>query len=422
MKNLSRRTVCIVLPLILAIGLLLRVAVITRYAQGPNTYSDDNGYLTGGITFSNTGYVAYADVDKQTTATCVGMPFTVGALIALFGYTPHGLIAAHIAFSCFGLLTAVAAYLLGTLLHSRLAGVLAAFLCIFEPGLVSTNCVFLTESPYLCLNLFSLYFYLRCSQSWSLKYFWFGVLCMIAAALFKGLALLSCIIIIPVLWRRRVPIKKWIGKVAVGVLAFAICFAPWWVRNELLLNRFVAFTANRGDIQLMGSYMGVGYPEGTYEDMVLQLDAEAWEQGYQEDTERRFERRGEVGKERLAQWFRENPVAFLFSHFIYKPFTMTTLHMQGIRVVPPTLGRAAWWGCLILALWGLLHVRKKGKNDVYAPALYLWVGVLVTAVYAPLARYGLPYVPIWLLYASFGLCDLLSRFCQKTDQRISSVH
>ena len=409
--GISARTAAVVLAVILLLGFAFRAWIILPYGLGPNTFSDDNGYLTGGITFANTGYISYADADKQTTATCVGMPFTIGALVSLFGYTPSGVIAAHLAFSCFSLVTALVVYLLAQMLHSRLAGLFATAICALEPGLASLSCVFLTETPYICLNLLALYCFVRCAREWHFGCFWGGVASMIAAALFKGLALLVALAVIPVLWRRRLSIRRWLPKVCIAALAFVLCFAPWWVRNYAVLGEFVPFTANRGDIQLMGSYIGVGYPEGTYDEKILELDAEAWNEGFQADTERRFARRGEVGKERLGQWFRENPVAFVFSHVIYKPFVLATGHFQPVYVVPQKLANLAWWGCLLVAVWGVLGARK--KQDFHAPLFYLLIASLITGIYAPLARYGTPYVPLWMMYAGCGAADLVERIRRK---------
>ena len=161
----------------------------------------------------------------------------------------------------------------------------------------------------------------------------------------------------------------------------------------------------------MGSYIGFGYPEGTYEEAVLQSDREAWEQGYQDDMERRFARRGEMGKERLWQWFTENPLAFVASHLIYKPLALTVSHLRTVDLMSDRLMALVWWGCLALAAWGLLCPRLGGcaRRGYYAPAVYLLVATLVTAIYAPLPRYGVSHVPIWLVYSGAGLKDLGGR-------------
>lgn len=185
--RLTPRRAVLVLAVLLALGLALRVAAIVPYAMGPNTYSDDNGYLTSGITFARTGYIAYADPGLQTTAIGPGMPLLLGGLIALLGADPAGLVAAHIVFSCIGLLTAIAAYLLSELLCSRTAGLIAAGLCVLEPALLSVNIVFLTETPYMCLNLFAIYFLVASVREWRWGRYWAGVLCMCGAAFFKGL-------------------------------------------------------------------------------------------------------------------------------------------------------------------------------------------------------------------------------------------
>ena len=358
--RLMPRRAVLVLAVLLALGLALRVAAIVPYAMGPNTYSDDNGYLTSGITFARTGYIAYADPGLQTTAIGPGMPLLLGGLIALLGADPAGLVAAHIVFSCIGLLTAIAAYLLGELLCSRTAGLIAAGLCVLEPALLSVNIVFLTETPYMCLNLFAIYFLVASVREWRWGRYWAGVLCMCGAAFFKGLGLLALVAPAALLLRRRENLRPWLLRACAALAAFVLLFIPWWVRNGLLTGEFVPFTANRGDIQLMGSYIGFGYPEGTYEEAVLQSDREAWEQGYQDDMERRFARRGEMGKERLWQWFTENPLAFVASHLLYKPLALTVSHLRTVDLMPDRLMALVWWGCLALAAWGLLCPRLGG--------------------------------------------------------------
>lgn len=412
---ISGKKAAIILLVALALGLLARIFVITLYSQGPNTYSDDNGYLTGAITFVKTGYVSYDVADQQTSAICLGMPFLLGGLIKCFGYTPAGQIAVHIAFSCISLLSAVMIYLLGSLLFDRLSGLIGGVLCAIQPSLLSVSCVFLTETPYVCLNLMAMYFLIRWVREEKIILFWAGMLSMIAAALFKGLGLMVLIVPFAMLIRRKTPVKTMLKYVALGAIAFALCFAPWWVRNYEKLGRFVPFTANRGDIQLMGSYMGIGYPEGTYDEKVVELDAEAWIEGFQFDVERRFARRGEVGKERLSLWFEENPVAFVFSHVIYKPFMLITGHLQAVEVVPEKLGNCAWYGCLLLSLWGLFSPKFDGRKakDGYIPLVYLAIAVFATAIYAPISRYGVPYVPLWLMYAGVGASSLLGRVCKK---------
>ena len=414
-ETVSPRRAALVLAAILAVGLALRVAAILPYAMGPNTYSDDNGYLTSGVTFARTGYIAYADPGLQTTAIGPGMPLLLGGLVALLGAEPAGLVAAHILFSAIGLLTAVSAYLLGTMLCSRMAGLLAAAACVLEPSLISVNIVFLTETPYMCLNLLAICCFLDSARRWSWRRYWAGMMCLCGAALFKGLALLAVVAPLAALVRRGERLRVWLPRAAAGALAFALVFLPWWVRNACLTGEFVPFTANRGDIQLMGTYEGWGYPEGTYEEAVLEADREAWEQGYQEDMERRFERRGEMGRERMEAWLREAPLGFVATHLLYKPLKLTLESLTTVDLLPPKAVALAWWACLAVAVWGLVCPRWGGRagRGYYAPAAYLLVATMVTAVYAPLARYGVSHVPLWLFYTGAGGADLLARLKRK---------
>jgi hypothetical protein len=267
----------------------------------------------------------------------------------------------------------------------------------------------------MCLNLFVMYCFIRCAKEWNLRIYWTGILCMLAGAMFKGLILMAPLAALPLILRKKETLKAWLPRIAVIVLAFVIGFCPWWIRNYEVLNRFVPFTANRGDLQLLGSYMGWEYPEGTYDETIVELDAEAWMNGTQDDVELRFARRGEVGKERLAEWFRTHPLGFVLTHLLYKPFKLTTAHLMQEAFISERYSQYLWWGALVIALWGLLCPKfgKKAEPGYYLPALYLLVATLITAVYAPLPRYGISHFPLWLFYAASGTVDLCRRFRRK---------
>ncbi len=156
--DIRPRTAAWALMCILLTGALLRVLANLPYPMGMNTFSDDNAYLNSAAVFLKTGYVTYAAPDAQSGVLGVGMPLLLGALFAVFGYAPGGLMLAHIAFSMIGLCAAYGVYLLGALLHSRRAGVIGAAILALDAGGISAGCLFLTETPYLCLNLFTLFF------------------------------------------------------------------------------------------------------------------------------------------------------------------------------------------------------------------------------------------------------------------------
>ena len=414
-EKLTPQKAWLFLAVVLLLGFGLRLVPILQYEMGPNTFSDDNGYLTGGITFAAHGYVSYDDTAYQTTATGPGMPVLLGSLFTLFGCSAGGLLAVHISFASIGLVTAVGVYMLGTLLRDRLTGLLAAAFCALEPGLVSVNSLFLTETPYMCLNVFVMYCFIRCAKEWNLRVYWMGILCLLLGAMFKGLILMAPLAALPLILRGWENIKRWIPRAVIVLAAFVIGFSPWWVRNWQVLERFVPFTANRGDLQLLGSYIGWGCPEGTYEETILQLDAEAWQQGVQDDVELRFARRGEVGRERLAEWFRTRPVGFVLTHLLYKPFVLTTSHLMQEPFVSERYSQWLWWGMLAVAVWGLLCPKagKKADPGYYLPALYLLVATMITAVYAPLPRYGVSHIPLWLIYTAAGTADLCLRVTRR---------
>lgn len=403
------------LTIVLLAGWLLRAAVIHGYHIGPNIFSDDNAYLTTAISFVKHGLIGNENNAELNIAIGPGMPFLLGLLLKIFGYDASGLTAIHMTFASIGLITAIGVYLLGTLLKDRFTGLLAATFCALEPGLVSVNTLFLTETPYMCLNVFVMYCFIRCAKEWNFRIYWTGILCLLAGAMFKGLILMAPLAALPLVLRQKQNWKAWSVRIAVVILAFVIGFSPWWVRNWQVMDHFVPFTGNRGDLQLLGTYTGWGHPEGDYEETIQQLVAQAWEEGTQEDGAAHFARRGEIGKQRMAEWFREKPIAFVLTHLIYKPFVLTTGHLMNVDFVSARYSQYLWWGALVVALWGLLCPKfgKKAEQGYYLPALYLLAATLITGVYAPLSRYGIPHFPLWLFYTASGAADLCRRLLRK---------
>ena len=409
--DITARQARVSLCVLFALGLALRLYATLSEPMGINGFSDDNAYLNAAAVFAKTGYVTYAQPAVQSAVLGPGMPLLLGLLFRLFGYQQAGLWVSHIVFSCIGLVTAYGVYLLGAALHSRRAGVLAAGLTALELGLVSANSMFYTETPYMCLNVFAFYLFLRCAREWRLQSFLGGVACLCGAAAFKGLALLAPLCVLPLLWRRSVPLKRWLPKVALAGVIFALVFLPWCVRNQLVAGTFAPFPVSQGDQKLLGTYEGIGYPAGSYQQDVDTLDAAAWEQGYQADVYRRLAVRGDFAQARLRRWVTENPVGFAVTHLLYKPATLLGMSFYPHRVanIAERPVQYAWWALLALACWGLLGMklrRIKPQAGFYLPALYLALVAFFTALYVPLARYNAPHAPFVLLYAAVGLCEL----------------
>ena len=423
--DITPRQARLVLALILLIGLGLRIAVTLAFPMGINNFSDDNAYINSAVIFLNTGYITYALPGVPSGVLGPGMPLVLGLLFTLFGYQPAGIVAAHIAFACIGLLTAIGIYKLGALIHSRKAGVIAAALIVLDAGILSTNSVFYTETPYTCLVIFSLYGYLSCVNEWKLSRFLLGTACLCGAIAFKGLALLVPVVMALVLLKRRIRLRVWLPKALVALAICALVFLPWCVRNQRVIGTFTPFPISQGDQKLLGTYVGVGYPEGSYEEATTALDAEAWEQNFQGDKIQRIARRGEVAQERLTEWFQEQPIAFLYTHLVYKPVSLLLQPFYPDRLfnLPDRVVQYAWWGMLATAACGMIlaRVRKRVfKKGFWMPLLYLCLAIPLTAVMVPLARYNAPHVPFVMLYTAVWIAEVWAWLSRRKQRRTSA--
>jgi 4-amino-4-deoxy-L-arabinose transferase-like glycosyltransferase len=274
----------------------------------------------------------------------------------------------------------------------------------FEPGVVSQNCVFITETPYMCLTVFALYFLLRCVLCWRMRYFYAGLACFCAAALLKGLAVLIPLAVLLYALRRRVPLVKWLPRIVLALVTCALILLPFSVQNKLSGGSLAPFSTSQGDQKLLGTYWGLGYPEGSYDQALAALYS-----GEQERDEK-IASRGEYADERYAQWISENPAGFLFTQLMYKPAALITQNYYiKILGIPIRLVNVLWWGVLALAACGVVGSRRRRAErppGFYVPLLYLALAVPITAIWIPIARYNAPHVPLIAFYAAVGMLDL----------------
>lgn len=195
------------------------------------------------------------------------------------------------------------------------------------------------------------------------------------------------------LWRR----SKGSVWLAVGLFLLpAIALpAPWWVRNCLVLDRFMPF----------GTQAGVGLPLG-YSDLALEsgglwsssLSNRFWTEARNEIEARGLEpltggvRRASFGQRQVLRWIAEHPTA-----------------------VPVLAWRKAWnawtwtprYGWLLLAaLPGLWLVRRRPEVQV-AWALLAINTLGIAATYWALGRFLIPVVPVLDLLAAVGVCTVL---------------
>lgn len=420
-NDISARQSAIALAAIFAVGLALRIAITFSQPMGLNFFSDDNAYISSAIDFIKTGYITYSDHLRQSGVLGVGMPLILGLLFSVFGYQPAGLLASHVVFSCIGLLTAYGAYLWGRALHSRRAGVLAAALVTFDCCMMISNCSFYTETPYMCACLYALYFLSACVRRWNPWQFAAGIACFCAAASLKGLACLAPACVLALVWMYRVPLRRWLPKALIVIVVSALVFLPWCVRNLSVTGSFVPFPISQGDQKLLGSFEGIGCPEGDYASATLELDRRAWEEGYMADSIQRLKESGKYADMRYSKWFREQPLGFLFTHLVYKPLKLITSITinRSIIPIPGKLLQAAWYACLALSLAGFVLGRKTRLS--WMPLIYLTAAVYITSVYIPLGRYNLPHIPFVLIYTSIGVFELYGRLTAIRRRRRAST-
>ena len=145
----------------------------------------------------------------------------------------------------------------------------------------------------------------------------------------------------------------------------------------------------------------------------------------QADKIQRIARRGEVAQARMNEWFQERPIAFLYTHLLYKPVTLLLLSFYPDRLfnLPERFVQYAWWGMLAFAALGTIIVRVRKKvfpMGFWMPLLYLCLAVPLTAVMVPLARYNAPHVPFVMLYTAIWIAEAWAWLMHRKQRRLNA--
>lgn len=342
-----------------------------------------------------------------------GYPALLAAVISVFGEGRSGVYAAR----CTGAVLGTGAVLLTGLWAGRVAGAragwCAASLAACYPGAVALSVFVLSEALFCPLLIAQLF-------TWSLAdaqlansrraVAWAAV-----SGVFAGAATLcrpSWLLFTPVLavlWvlSGRASTRRSAAAVMLGI--FVVTLVPWWVRNYLVVHRFVPTT-----LQVGASLYDGWNPQATgasamefVEVFRTQLAQEGWPPGPQREWEldRRLFRAavqwaGEhpvevcrlAGIKFLRLWslwpndpqLRSRPLAWVLAVFYVPVLALTVAEMRSAR---------PWkWNAVLIV----------------SPALYL---TALHVVFVSSVRYREPGVMVWLVMAGAQLAALLGRTC-----------
>jgi len=365
---------------LLGLALLLRLAFWWTVDIGWDAQPHDaKNYVAMVRQWLEDGVYGYMSEEPNAYVT-PGYPAFLALVFALFGAGESTVDWVRFIQAVVSALTVIWIYDLGRRLAGRATGAVAGLLfALYTPSIWSTGSV-LTETLYV----FLLFLYLSLQER---------VLSRPspAAGAAAGLALASCVMVRPsaaVLgliptwmvfrdWRHTHRLPEWAMAGALGLL---VVMLPWWIRNIIVLDRFVLLATQTGNPLLAGTdpfFMDPGSIEGFPPEDQLR-----------------------VALERIVQGFATQPALYL--------------HWFTLGKTAILLGAPYWGGIpngaflaplsalhkfiVILGLTGLLRALVSPRWRRLVVAFILLLGVQL--LFVPDTRYGFPLVALLILPAA----------------------
>lgn len=318
--------------IVMAFLFIVRMALLYETGIEYNLESDDLSYVKSGIYFANTGTITMHN-EYPSAQIMPGMTVLIGVFSLLFGEGKLLWLVLKLLWMAMGTLCAWYIYKSVYLFAPKWCGVVAT-LPLFRPDFVWMDSVLLTETPFLLCLVMMVYYTLKMGKENSgyKNFIWCMVAYMLALMFKANIApypLFALVYLLIVKYDRKLLLKQ-CAVLACVVLCFII---PWSVRNYMQFHTFVPLTYGAGNPTLLGTYQGRGFPpdEGLdYETNVDEVVKKEYAEFYDEDGNVlpqyvkyvSLQSDGIKAEYRLKEWFKSDPVGFIYSFLVLKPLSM----------------------------------------------------------------------------------------------------
>jgi 4-amino-4-deoxy-L-arabinose transferase-like glycosyltransferase len=416
-----------VLAVVTLAGLALRVGYAIEQPSRPppdaTAYERiaENLYRHGSFDARPAGAVREV---QPASAYSPGLPLLVAAIYELSGGVHLTL--ALILLAILGAATIPLAFLLGRRFGGPWAGILAAAAIAVYPALLEFHGLLLTEPLAAFLLAAALLAYLHAASPAGMRWAWLS-----SGALFGLLALvrpeyLVLALLMPLAWLAREALRgRWraaVAPAALSLLATALVLAPWTIRNEVVLHRFVPVSTGGGKALYIGTYLEADGDGPRLRELLLAERPrlrEGFERGGPVDAPERLvlERvlarvaaesypgletdaaLGRLGRHNLEDDVGEEPLE-LAGMLARKAFHAWTDAARSVMLDPPW--RALQIAILLLAIVGLIALVRRRPFDALACGLVLGCMTAVAALLISSPRRELVVLPLLAALAGAG--------------------
>ena len=402
----------------LAIGLIIRLAVLFVYGPGLSLISDDYFYIDSAKHLLAEGELVYVNHEEPTVHIMPGLPMLVAAVFFVFGTGTVGLAAAKLVMILIGCLSIVGIYKIGERLFSPIAGSIAALVTALYLPMVVTDNLIATESPTTAAFIFFVYFSLRLADTHSMKDFYWVIGLYLFMLYFRPTVTLFPFILLVYLVLKKYPFKLALKQLSIAAILLLVVMAPWWFRNYVAYDEFIPLSGGAGNPTLLGTYQGHGYKYGPpMPEVVLSI-----EEQYPDST--RYEQNQyqmEVAKERIRTMWEHNPYWFIQTYTNSKlriqwgnPFYWIEVFGVSIEEMK-IIFRVLFWTSLVSFLLALAF-HKGTRKEMFFISLFILYFTLMNNLYLAYPRYNQPLLP-FLFLGIGGFVHLLVRLIKTRTAR-----
>ncbi len=425
---------CALLGCILLAGFMIRFLILNKYEM-LFLFSDDVNYINSAINFLRTGMVTYEINSEPTVFIMPGMPVMLGIIFSIFGHGSTGIYVLKLVYNLIGTLSILATYLIGKKLFNHTSGIVAALLIAMFPTFVFLDNLVLTETPFIFLSLFFVFFSLKYYETRNDRDYVIATLFFLVGCYFKPSIVLIAVCLLPNMILKKFTLRQIAFKSLYLAIILVLVMMPWWIRNGMVYKEFIPFTGNSADTLLLGTYQGEGYPEEpTYAEVKEELNQ-------QDFTNRYYKFKAEKGyaEERMRQWISRDFKSFIRSYLVLKPIqfwrlTFNVSSFTGYPLLRISNGLVLRIQVVLLALsfLGVLLGLFSHNRKNYVPGIVMICTICIAVTYATAymyvnGRYNvyvLPYVFIGTgLFTSILLMRVKMLVCslgQKSYRHVES--
>lgn len=392
---------------IAAIGLLIRVGwIFLAHTYRFKTANDNFGFgfemgriarsLAAGGGFGS----PFDGITGPTAWEPPVYPFLMAGVFKVLGiYTRASAIAMLCLSSVFSALTCVPIFYTGKRCFSEKVALWSAWAWAVLPPIIFWCTRWVWETSLAALLLAVIFWLTLCLEEMD------GLASCAAWGMLWGIAALtntSLLGFLPaaglwVWWRRARKGKSTLAGIAWALSMFALCVAPWIIRNQRTFGKFIFVRSNFGAELRLGNGPGA---TGTWMD-------------YEHPTKNvaQFEEYKHLGEIAYVAERKREAMEFIradYGRFAWLSLKRFAYYWGGLpqpgKSLPKTMLKNAWlFLTSLLCVWGFWQALRKGRSGAY---LFLWLLLFYPAVYYVTfahPRYRHPIEPEMVLLAAYGL-------------------